>query len=807
MNFLPAPTNFPTFFFLGVALLSAAAFVRAEVIPASRVTNWQGNVGVEGGIPKRTTIFKTLGHTSTAAQINAAIASCPPNQVVFLQAGRYKLESAIEFNNKKGVTLRGVAGKTILEFSGYSYANIYFRGSNIRDMPDLGPDLAKLRNWTAGYTKGTTQITLSSTAGLQVGWVLVLDQLNDAATGVTQNGSEGCPYCSRQKGGRVQQQNTKITAINGNVVTISPALYMDYVASRSPQAYWWGSSTEMCGVEDLMLDHTKSSSLYGIALADYYNCWAQNIQSFNANIAHFYTAQGARAEVGHSYFYGTQHAASSSYGVLWSYSSANLCEDNIFQHITTSIMQGATSSGCVNSYNYSLDQYYPGSPGWMMAAVATHAAHNHFNLFEGNYVNAINLDFIHGSGGHNTIFRNRMPGWEAGKTSNLHSVTAASHNRYLNVVGNILGTNYHLRYADLAPGAITETSIYKLGFFGSYVSYSPDLVVASTILQHGNWDSVTEGIVWNASIPDHAIPPSLYLASKPSWFGNLAWPPFSATKPAATKTDIPAGVRFANAAHQLRNISARAFVQGQDNVLIGGFIINGTGQKRIALRALGPSLPLSPALGNPSVELRDAKGALLAKNDNWRTTQAADILAAGMAPSDDREATLIRTLSPGKYTALVRGVSNTTGIGLVEIYDLDTTGGPTRLGNISARGNVLGGNGVLIGGFIIGGGDWSPLVVARAVGPSLTKHGVSGALSDPTLDLRDANGVSVAFNDNWKEGRTSDITAEHLGLSDTREAAISTHLAPGNYTAIVSGKNGATGVGLVEIYSSPERLQ
>ena len=804
MKFLPTSTPSSVLIFASVAILFSAALVRAAVFPASRIIDWQGNVGVEGGIPERTTIYKTLGPASTAAQINAAIASCPANQVVFLAAGRYKLTSGLLFNNKKGVTLRGVAGKTVLQFSGYSYANIYFRGSNIRSMPDLGPDPAKLRDWTAGYIKGTTQITLSSTVGLQVGWVLVLDQLNDAATGVTQHGSEGCSYCSRQLGARAQQQNTKITAINGNTVTISPALYTDYVASRNPQAYWWGSSAEMCGVEDLILDHTYSSSQYGIAFADYYNCWAQNIQSFNANIAHCYTSQGARAEVGHSYFYGTQRAGSSSYGVLWTYSSANLCEDNMFEHITTSIMQGATSSGCANSYNYTLDQYYPGSPGWMMAGIATHAAHNHFNLFEGNYANAVNLDFIHGSGGYNTIFRNRLPGWEPGKTSNLHSVSAESNNRYINVVGNILGTvHHHVVYADLAPGAITETSIYKLGFFSSYASHSPDLLVASTILQHGNWDNVTQGIVWDAFTPDHAIPPSLYLASKPSWFGNLTWPPFDSARPgAAPRTNIPAGARFANGANQLRNISARGFIQRGDGVLIGGFVITGTGQKKIALRGIGPSLPISPALSDPMIELHGASGALLAWNNNWKTSQGAAIAATGLAPGNDREAALIATLNPGNYTVIVRGVGNATGIGLVEIYDLDATGGSARLGNISARGNVQSGTGVLIGGFIAGGGDWSPLVIARAIGPSLTNAGVANALSDPTLDLRDANGVLIASNDNWRDGRTSDIIAKRLGPSDLREAAIATALAPGNYTVVVNGKNGATGVGLVEIYST-----
>ena len=141
----------------------------------------------------------------------------------------------------------------------------------------------------------------------------------------------------------------------------------------------------------------------------------------------------------------------------------------------------------------------------------------------------------------------------------------------------------------------------------------------------------------------------------------------------------------------------------------------------------------------------------IASNDNWRTSQAAAITATGLAPRNDKEAALLATLNPGNYTAIVRGVNNTTGIGLVEAYDLDPATSTATLANISTRGNVQTGNGVLIGGFILGNGDWTAPIVVRALGPSLARFGITAPLADPTLQLFDRNGALIASNDNWRD--------------------------------------------------------
>ena len=246
-------------------------------------------------------------------------------------------------------------------------------------------------------------------------------------------------------------------------------------------------------------------------------------------------------------------------------------------------------------------------------------------------------------------------------------------------------------------------------------------------------------------------------------------------------------------------------MQSGSQVLIGGFIITGTNAKTVVLRAIGPSLTkrgVANALTDPILSLFDQSGGLIAANDNWRDVQEDDILATNIPPTDDRESAIIITLPPSSYTALVVGKNSTSGIGLVEIYDLEPTVGSV-LANISSRGFVGTGNNVLIGGFIIGPNGTSANVVLRAIGPSLGTSSVSGALQDPTLELHDANGALTAANDNWRDSQETEIQSAGLAPTDNRESAIFATLAAGNYTAIVRGRNQTTGVALVEVFRLP----
>jgi hypothetical protein len=252
----------------------------------------------------------------------------------------------------------------------------------------------------------------------------------------------------------------------------------------------------------------------------------------------------------------------------------------------------------------------------------------------------------------------------------------------------------------------------------------------------------------------------------------------------------------------LVNISTRVQVGVGEDVLIGGFIIQGNQLKKIILRAIGPSLTaggVTGALQDPKLELRDAAGALVDSNDNWQDSLDADeIIASTIAPTDPREAAIVARLAPGSYTAIVSGVNNTTGVGLVESYTLDSNS--SRAANISTRGHVGLGDGALIGGFIVSGHD-SKSILVRALGPSLGENGDPTLLADPSVELHDSDGQVIASNDNWNSGtQANEIIATGIPPTDSREAALIATVAPGDYTAVVKGTNGSQGVGLVEIY-------
>jgi phosphatidylinositol-3-phosphatase len=259
----------------------------------------------------------------------------------------------------------------------------------------------------------------------------------------------------------------------------------------------------------------------------------------------------------------------------------------------------------------------------------------------------------------------------------------------------------------------------------------------------------------------------------------------------------------------LLNISSRDFVQTGAQVLIAGFIITGNDSKRIMIRGIGPSLGgIGGVLADPTLELHQGNSTIAA-NDNWKIasdgqSQQTAVQATTLPPPNDNESVILANLNPGPYSAILAGKNGGTGIGVIELYDL----GPfanSQLANISTRGFVGTNSNILIGGVIVGGGGAANVII-RAVGPSLP---VAGALADPMLELRDGSGVLVQSNDNWKT-RASDGASQQAAVEATllpppndAESAIVQNLAPGNYTAIVRGKNNITGIALIEVYNLP----
>jgi hypothetical protein len=243
-----------------------------------------------------------------------------------------------------------------------------------------------------------------------------------------------------------------------------------------------------------------------------------------------------------------------------------------------------------------------------------------------------------------------------------------------------------------------------------------------------------------------------------------------------------------------------------DNAGIGGFIITGDVPKHVIIRALGPSLTsfgfaTSELLADPTLELHGPSGFGVVSNNNWRDSQQTQIQNSGLAPTNDLEAAIDASLSPGAYTAIVRGNGNGVGISTVEVYDLDSAAA-SKLANLSTRALVKTGNNVVIAGFTLGKNSGDDRVILRGLGPSLSSFGISNPLQDPTLELRNANGNLLKSNNDWADDpvHAADIVAAGLAPSNTKESAIAATLGPGAYTAILAGNNGGQGVGTVEVY-------
>jgi len=288
--------------------------------------------------------------------------------------------------------------------------------------------------------------------------------------------------------------------------------------------------------------------------------------------------------------------------------------------------------------------------------------------------------------------------------------------------------------------------------------------------------------------------------------------------PAATPTPTPTGTPSPTPnstptpgttpmpASQTINLSTRMRVQTSDSVGVGGFIVTGSASKHVLIRAIGPSLAefgIPNVLADPVLELHGPGTFVTTINDNWRDdpVQEALIVATGIPPANDLESAIEARLAPGNYTAVVRGNNDATGVGLVEVYDLNPAAA-SKLANISTRAFVRTGDNIVIAGFMLGSSGGDDRVVVRGIGPSLTAAGVPNPLADPTLELRDGDGALLVANNDWQDdpAQAAELTAAGLAPASNLESGIAATLPPGLYTALLAGLNNGAGIGLVEVY-------
>jgi len=374
------------------------------------------------------------------------------------------------------------------------------------------------------------------------------------------------------------------------------------------------------------------------------------------------------------------------------------------------------------------------------------------------------------------------------------------------VISDAFGFNGQLTvYGSLPSNASTN---FTLEFFANQTADGSGYGEGQVFLGQANVTTDSSGnALFNVTFP---LPPNVTVVAataigpinRTSEFSAVAnIVPTAPTAPPTPPTVVALPVR----ADQLLNLSTRLRVGTGDEVMIGGFILSGTQPKKIIVRGIGPSLAASNVpgfLADPTLDLYDSSGQLLQSNDNWKQDQQPEIENSGVAPTNDFESAIVRTVPPGNYTAVLRGKNDSAGIGLVEVYDLDQAAN-SYLGNVSTRGFVGTGDNVMISGFIGGGsGGGDTTVAIRGLGPTLASFGVTNFLADPTLELHNASGTVVQSNNDWGSSqRFDEIRATGLAPENSKEAMILFDVSPGSYTAILRGGADGTGVGLVEVYN------
>jgi hypothetical protein len=534
------------------------------ILSPSRAIDWS-NAGVVGGIPNRTTICTTLNPGASNAQINTAIQNCPSGQVVFLNAGTYSLSGGI--NMKSNVTLRGAgANQTLLSFSGSggACAAICFEGENTwPGASQVQAGGSQAATWTSGYAQGANQIVLNSigSAGISVGQYIYLDQDDDATpTGNFFVCSNTIVPCSLQgpNGGRNingnnrgQHQIVKVTACspscsNGATFTITPPLYAaNWSSSHNPGAWWSANQLQFAGLENVSIDDSNDCNCgqNNVSIYNAFNSWVSGIRSINASRSHIQYAEAAHNTVQNSYFYGTKNATSQSYGVESYFSDDDLTVNNIYQRVTSPMMTQLTS-GNVFLYNYDILDFYCDTTGCNDSGGSelgtTTWSHNggvQYTLWEGNTTSGYKGDWLHGNGGLQTAFRNRVLGWMSGTTKSRTAIHLQSYNRAYNLIGNVLGyQGFHTSYQGGGDG-----SIYTFGD-GSAPNtplVATDSGVATTVMRWGNYDVVNAAVRFvssevpsgigayaNALPASQTLPASFYYSSKPGWWPSAKpWPP------------------------------------------------------------------------------------------------------------------------------------------------------------------------------------------------------------------------------------------------------------------------------------------
>ena len=532
-----------------------------EVIDPSRRVVWQGNVGIPGGIPDSSvkSVSTTVAVGASAATVSSALHAAAANSVVVMPAGNYSWSQQIDWSGvRQGVVLRGAGmGKTVVTWTSYVECGMNMRGPGF-----VQSSLSQEANLSADGNKGDTVISVNSVPSwVTVGGLICIDELDDPSTVAGFGTNGGSSYREiAGNGARGKGQTVRVIAKTSTTITIEIPLYSDFRVSRTAQIFQpafdpsTSSPLTLCGVEGITFTATFTASdghTFKMQMAD--RCYIKDVEIANmAGGCGIWTAFAYRCQFYHCYIHDSHlGGGGQGYGIApYHISCGFLIENCIFNHLHNAMTVNYGSSGNVWGYNYELAGT---SDSGQNPGMNTHGVHTYMNLWEGNYCeDKVLADWTHGSSSHNTIFRCRVTG-QNGSGDSRTAISIEYYNRYWNVVGNIIGlTGYQDKYMAYNGSPSTGSSGVEMRMGGEIninSDYSPSDNFSYTsgmfVLVHGNYDYVNRTITWEPAVADHNIPSSLYLTSKPAWFGDRPWPPFASDNPsAATVTNLPAGYRY-----------------------------------------------------------------------------------------------------------------------------------------------------------------------------------------------------------------------------------------------------------------------
>ena len=549
------------------------------IIPADRRIDWK--VGIPGGIPADRPVWKSVtdvpysadptGATDSSPAFNRALADMPEHHALYVPEGTYRLDSSIIWQDKgDNKTIRGAGpGSAKLLF----YVGMIEMGPASAEA-HTGLDLDTKTNGlsidadlSVDAVKGETHVHLSALPSwVKPGHLYIIDQLDDPSF-VRNGGSEGSSHPRegtgngpRGLGHIVKVTSTQRSGPSDYQVNFEIPLYYGFRTSQQAQIAMAGydatsaAPLSACGVEDLYLEGkhavgwSRGSAGHLIRMDSCMHCWVKNIESYNvpAN-CHVWASFCYGLEVRDSYFHDSHaYGGGEAYGVaFYNVTSASLVENNIFKHLHCPTMACYGASGNVFGYNYVFEGAASSS---QFCGISTHATHAYMNLWEGNNSDKALADWTHGSSSHNTLFRNRLRGYEPGGRYDQCAVHIAYYNRTWSVIGNVLGTpgyhTIHERSNGEPDDSRADRVIYRLGYRGKWDQPPHDDLATMDLLRHGNWDSVTQSVKWDPQITSQELPKSCYLSSKPAFLGDLPWPAFGPDVPECMASKIPAQIRY-----------------------------------------------------------------------------------------------------------------------------------------------------------------------------------------------------------------------------------------------------------------------